>query len=139
MTTLAESVPFRVLIAEDQAEHRELLFEALRDPRYRFVLVHDGREMLDVLTGTPPGYFAAVVADVYMPGMRGTEVLARVSSRSRFILVTASRDESIDHSGAHFGAAAILRKPFDPDELRSLVARIVEAGPPTGPRSGSTA
>jgi CheY-like chemotaxis protein len=134
MTSGAAPVPDRILIADDLAEHRALI-EAALHPHYRVIVAHDGKELYDLLFGMPPRHFAAVVCDVFMPGLRGTEVLARASSRSRFILVTASNDVRIDETASGFGAAALLRKPFDPHVLRDLVDRVVEGTPPPGIRA----
>ena len=132
MTPGPAPTPLRILIADDQADHRALLMAALREPRYQLVVAHDGIELLDFLFGMPPYHFAAVLCDVYMPGLRGTEVLARGSSRSRFILITGSQEAGIDDTAVEFGAAAVLRKPFDAENLVELVDSVVGTGPPTG-------
>ncbi|MGH7384900.1 MAG: adenylate/guanylate cyclase domain-containing protein [Candidatus Rokuibacteriota bacterium] len=73
---------------------------------------------------------AVVLSDQRMPGMTGTELLARsreVAPDTVRILLTAFTDtdammESINASGVyHF-----LLKPWDPKELRHLVGRAVE-------------
>ena len=137
MPAASPAAPLRILVADDRADHRALMFEALRGPRYQIVIAHDGFELLELLFGMPPQHFAAVVCDVYMPGLRGTEVLARGASRSRFILVSASGDAGIEHAAAEFGAAAIVRKPFDPVDLVELVDSIVDRGSLHAPRRRS--
>jgi CheY-like chemotaxis protein len=128
MTHAEEIAPLRVLVADDEPDHRALLVAALRECGYQLVLAHDGRELLDLLWGMPPQHFAAVVCDVFMPGLRGTEVLARGASRSRFILVTAFASETVEHTAAEFGAAAVVSKPYDPRALVELIASVIGHG-----------
>jgi DNA-binding NtrC family response regulator len=113
--------PVRVLVADDEPEHRELIAVALRRAGYQVTKAHDGREVLDILLSVPRGYFAAVVCDQRMPTFRGTECLARASSRAGFVIVSGASDPTIASTASMYGAAAFLRKPIDLDALLVLI------------------
>jgi ribonuclease P protein subunit RPR2 len=68
-----------------------------------------------------------IVLDVRMPGMDGTEFCRRLKADERYsdipvILLTGSGGDDSDLEGA--GADAVMRKPFGPLELLSLVERL---------------
>jgi DNA-binding NtrC family response regulator len=111
----------RVLVADDDPGARALLRTALDAAGFEVSEVHDGRELYDVLASSPPGYFRVVVADHVMPGLHGLEVLARTSSRARFVLVTGASAAAIEEAADRFGAAALVRKPVDPSRLVRLI------------------
>jgi DNA-binding NtrC family response regulator len=111
----------RVLVVDDERDHRELIAAKLRAVGYGVTMAHDGRELLDILFTVPRGYFAAVVCDQMMPTFRGTECLARASSRAPFVIVSAASDPTIASTATGFGAAAFFRKPVDLDELTAVI------------------
>ena len=67
--------------------------------------------------------FDLVILDVMMPGMKGTEVLAKIRehSHSPVIMLTARGDPADRIIGLELGADDYVPKPFTP---RELVARI---------------
>jgi CheY-like chemotaxis protein len=126
----------RVVVADDNAHHRTLLTEFLEAEGFLVVQAHDGAELLEILSGVRPGYFAAVICDQVMPGMLGTECLARASSRARFVIVSSSSDPQVEEAARKLGAAGFLRKPFDIATLGDLLGVLTaEGGPSTGVRS----
>jgi DNA-binding NtrC family response regulator len=76
--------------------------------------LNDGRELLELLSMTPPRHFRLVVVDQRMPGLHGTEVLARTAGkRTRFIIVSAHDTPEIREAAERYGASAFVRKPID--------------------------
>lgn len=70
--------------------------------------------------------FAAVVCDLRMPDGDGLDVLRAVQARSPatpFILMTAYASIASAVQATREGAFDYVTKPFDPDDLRALVAR----------------
>lgn len=122
----------RVLVAEDDPEMRRLVCRALRRVGYRVVEVEDGRALVNTLIrcvkDTPEQLPDLIISDVRMPGCTGLEVLARmrrVEWSTPVILITAFGDMET-HSEAHrLGAARVLDKPFDVDELCSAARTLV--------------
>lgn len=126
--------PLRVLVAEDRTEHRVWLVATLRAHGFDVSQARDGNELLDMLLAVPPRHFHVVICDQLMPGLHGTECLARASSRSKWIIVTSSRDPAIERAALQFGALGVLHKPFDGSGLTALLDQIVPLEPPTGTR-----
>lgn len=101
------------------------------------MVAHNGQELLEILFGVPPCYFAAVVCDQRMPGLYGTECLARASSRTHFVIVTGSSDPLVEWAAARFGALALLRKPIDMQRLLDVLNGASERGPRDARTSGT--
>src|SRR5579859_3620952 len=124
MTPAAAPEAPRILVVDDDEGARALLREALQLAGYRVSVAIDGEELLDMLFATPRNYFAAVVCDQVLPGLRGTECLSRASSHARFIIITGVSDRSVEKSAAQFGAVGFFRKPVDLDRLLTLLDSI---------------
>ena len=85
----------------------------------------DGRAGLAEVARERP---AVVLLDVMLPDLDGFEVLRqlRADPATRdlpVVLVTALRDAASVQRGRDAGATDYLSKPFDPDQLMSLVKR----------------
>ncbi len=113
----------RLLLAEDDLEMRRLLATRLRRLGFEVVEVADGWQLLELaMAGATDGSpsVGLVISDVRMPGLTGLEVLARLR-RSAYpapvILVTAFGDRATHAEATRLGAAAVLDKPFELDEL----------------------
>jgi adenylate cyclase len=120
------SQPATLLLVDDESRVLDSL-EALLGMDHRVLRAENPEAALHALATEP---VAVVVSDQRMPGMLGTELLARsreVAPDAVRILLTAFTDadalvESINAAGIyHF-----VHKPWDPTELRLLIARAVE-------------
>jgi len=129
MKGLEASMRAKILIAEDNRDLVELLQEALEDVGYETIAAFDGheaiayveqkREMIDLL-----------ITDVQMPGPKGTELLAVMREKRAecpVIVITAygSVEQAVDLVKA--GAFQYLTKPFNPDDLMSVVSEALES------------
>jgi class 3 adenylate cyclase len=115
-----------ILVVDDEARVLDSL-EALLAMDHRVLRAERGEDALRLLAAEP---VAVVISDQRMPGMLGTELLARsrdVSPETVRILLTAFTDadalmESINAANIyHF-----ILKPWDPKELTHTVRRGVE-------------
>jgi CheY-like chemotaxis protein len=124
-----------VLLAEDDAAFRRLIASVLAGEGYEVVEAADGLALLahieSILTVRRERADSfLVVADIRMPGLTGLDVLAILRCANRttpVILITAFGDEATHAEGRELGAAAVLDKPFNVQELR---AAVVETMPP---------
>jgi DNA-binding response OmpR family regulator len=109
-----------ILIADDEANIRELARLYLEKEGYQVVCVNDGVQALAQIRQGPP---SLLILDLMMPEMDGWEVCRRVRQESNLpILMLTARDEDIDKIvGLEMGADDYLTKPFNP---RELVARV---------------
>jgi two-component system response regulator (stage 0 sporulation protein F) len=133
----ADRTRTRVLLAEDDDELRAMLAAALRCDGYEVIEVASGNELLRFFSATilnPTRYQVpdVVVSDVCMPGPSGLEVLRGLRQYewgNPVILITAFGDEAIHSEAEQLGASAVFDKPFDIDELRSLIIATVPPEP----------
>ena len=126
-------VPARLLLAEDDSELRALLASSLREDGFEVVEVADGNALVDRLAdamaadGSLDGY-DLVVSDIRMPGFSALEVMIgmrRMLFRTPVVLITAFGDPKTHERAKRLGASLVIDKPFDVDELRSAVTRLV--------------
>ncbi|MGE6756694.1 response regulator [Corallococcus sp. AB049A] len=118
----------RILVADDQTEMRTLIRKMLVRRGYDVVEAADGPDLVRVLveglTAEESRAPDLIITDVRMPGFTGLEVLARLRREqwtTPVILITAFGDVQLHREALRLGAACVLNKPFDMDELRGAV------------------
>lgn len=119
----------RVLVADDDPEIRKILSAVLRMSALDVDEASDGREALELLN---THRYAVVLLDLMMPTINGFDVLEALQSDGPpvppVVLVITGADREIldnlklDSSRIH----GIVRKPFDPHELASIVVACSE-------------
>jgi CheY-like chemotaxis protein len=132
--------PITILLADDDAEDRELTREALAESRLRNDLrtVTDGEELMDYLhrrgkytnaaTSPRPGL---ILLDLAMPKKDGREVLAEIKGITELrripivIMTTSSADEDISRS-YDLGASSYVTKPVSFAALTEIMKVIGE-------------
>jgi signal transduction histidine kinase len=118
-----------VLVAEDNTEMRRLLVHLL-GRRYRVRSAPNGRLALEAALATHPD---AVVTDVMMPEMSGTELCRALKGDPAtrhipVILVTSKAEREMKIEGLELGADDYVTKPFHPRELLARVGSLVRIG-----------
>jgi len=119
--------PTHLLLAEDDDEMRAMLADVLRADGYLVTEVSDGEEMVSKmleLVDAERHPLDVIVSDIRMPGHSGLEVLTLVRSlglQTPVILVTAFGDLKTHRQAESLGVNAVLDKPFDLDDLRTLL------------------
>jgi CheY-like chemotaxis protein len=120
----------------------------LRADGYHVTSVIDGAELLKTLRARRQGAARPsvdlVVTDIHMPAFSGLEALADLRSKDLalpVVLITAFGDAQTHAEARALGATAIVDKPFDVDDLRTLVLNLLTPhrhapGPPWGNRGG---
>jgi CheY-like chemotaxis protein len=136
-----------VVVADDDADARELLSSALVADGYAVVEARDGYELLGLLAASvtrAPGHvrFDAIVTDVMMPGFSGLDVLTAVQRHLDgipVVVVTAFGDARVVRIAEALGSIAVVSKPFDLDDLRTTLANAIARpkGPPSSPELDS--
>ncbi|MEN9798842.1 MAG: hypothetical protein RL653_2538 [Pseudomonadota bacterium] len=117
-----------VLVADDDADQRELLVELLGGEGYAPSGVGSPGALLEALASPPD----VLLLDLH--GASSPEVEARLGAlgRRRPVLVLASGAVDLPEHGARLGADAVLQKPFGLDELFATVRQLLRAR--TGPQ-----
>ena len=118
-----------ILICDDEPSLRELMRVSLGDG-YSFAEAADVAEAIELVDSVRPDL---VLLDVMMPGGSGLTVLEHVRSQPSLeqtpVVVISAFTADRDHLAAYdAGASGFLKKPFEPDELESLVHDLLTAG-----------
>jgi DNA-binding NtrC family response regulator len=122
----------RILIAEDNAQMRDLLREVIEDAGYETIVAADGRQAM-IEVEREQEMIDLVVTDVRMPGLTGDELLAAVRAarpETPVIVITAfgSVEQAVELVKA--GAFQYLTKPFETRELERAVREGLERTAP---------
>jgi DNA-binding response OmpR family regulator len=121
----------RLLVADDDDSLRALLALALGRAGYRVSQAADGMEAIDRLAGSgarTPCRFAAIIADIRMPGLSGLDVLTVLRCacvETPVILMSAFVDADVRAEARALGAAGVFPKPLNLDALTTAVATMV--------------
>ena len=105
-----------ILIAEDEALHRELLAEIIAQwPEHTVTLAEDGQAAWTLLTDSKR-LFDLVFLDIKMPRLGGLELLQRlreaaIRRSAKFVICTAVNDRATISKAILLGAKRYLIKP----------------------------
>jgi CheY-like chemotaxis protein len=115
-----------ILICDDEPALRELI-RASMDDRFEFAEASDGIIAMELARELSPDM---VILDLMLPRLSGLEVLARLNADEQLkdvpvLVITAWNETREDVLAA--GADDFVTKPFDPEDLRSAVNRLVAA------------
>jgi CheY-like chemotaxis protein len=125
VTAMAEA---RILICDDEPHLRELMRVSL-DRDYEFAEAADTTEALELADRVRPDL---VLLDVMMPGGSGLTVIERMRQTPDLagvpvVVVSAFVSEDDRQAARAAGADGFVGKPFDPDELASIVEELLAA------------
>ena len=120
-----------VVIVDDEEAIRLAVGDYLFENGYKVTACADADAMIHVVS-TPPSEEAlpivpdAIISDIRMPGTNGLQLLQIIRSNERLervpvILLTAKAMTQDRIAGYKAGADVYLPKPFDPDELLTIV------------------
>ena len=120
----------RVLIVEDSPLVRKMYGLVFSKREHELTTAEDGRKAIEVLTAEP-GSFDLILLDLRMPDMDGVEFIRAIRRTSRFrdipvVLTTVEPDTSaLLQEAVTLGVAAVVKKPWKPHELRSVVQAVL--------------
>ncbi|MEO8034939.1 MAG: response regulator [Acidobacteriota bacterium] len=117
----------RVLVVDDDPEIRGLLASVLRRSGLTVDLAADGHEAFAMVR---EHRYSVILLDLMMPGADGFEVLRGLRDSEQqvppvVLVVTGADREALERLDAHV-IHGIVRKPFDPEEVASIVVACVE-------------
>jgi DNA-binding response OmpR family regulator len=125
-----------VLLAEDDASMRRLLWLALMKDGFQVIDACDGAELAEwirrlIASTHDRRCVDLIIADQRMTSSTGLEVLAwlrHIDWSTPFILITAFGDRRTHAEAARLGASVVLDKPFDLDVLRAAALQFTTHG-----------
>ena len=106
-----------VLVVEDERNLADAIVQILEDGSYNAEAVYDGRAGL---AGATSGLYDAIVLDVMLPGMSGTEIvheMRRQQVSTPVLMLTAKISLADKVEGLDAGADDYMTKPFEAEEL----------------------
>jgi CheY-like chemotaxis protein len=123
----AEALRPLILICDDELPLRELIKAALGDG-YRYIEAADVPEAKAALAQEPE----AIVLDVMLPGRSGIDFLNELRGESGrasipVVVVSAWQSPEQEEAAIDAGADAFLGKPFDPEDLATVVQGLIAA------------
>ncbi|BCJ49247.1 DNA-binding response regulator [Actinoplanes sp. NBRC 14428] len=127
------TVTARILVADDDPKHAQLIRLYLEREGHQVLTVGDGRAALEQARARRPDL---VVLDVMMPLVDGLDVcrILRAESNVAILLVTARSSENDMLLGLDIGADDYLAKPVSPRELTARVRALLRrTGAADGP------
>ncbi len=115
-----EKMGYKILIADDEAEIRELLRLYLEKDGYEVLEAADGIEAMAKVKKEQPDL---LILDIMMPGLDGYRVLRNIRGNNNIpVIMLSAKDSNADKIlGLDLGADDYITKPFEPLEA---VARV---------------
>ncbi len=118
----------RILVVDDDRTTRELMRIQLKPAGHEIEEAENGE---DALRKIQKGNFDLILLDVWMPGMDGLEVLARLRTQGPHppvIVMTADDTSETVLRAIREQAYRFVTKPFAPRDVLDLVAGALESG-----------
>ena len=116
----------RVLVVDDDASIGEYVRTLLGSDGFEVTVVDDPLKVEAVLRDESPHL---VILDLMMPGVHGLEVLERIrkiDSDVAVVIFTGYPSLETAVGAMKLDAVDYLKKPFEPDELRATVDRVLK-------------
>jgi two-component system chemotaxis response regulator CheY len=124
---------YNILIVDDSKSMRKVILKTLKLSGFPIGEAHEasnGVEALEVLRGQ---WVDLILSDIHMPTMDGFELLRSLRKHENFsdlpvVIVTTEANEGRLNELMDLGARAYLRKPFRPEEMRSILCKVMGEG-----------
>lgn len=122
---------FTVLIVDDSPAMRSFVKRVLQMSGFDMSTCHEagnGKEALEVLVNE---WVDIVLTDINMPVMNGQEFVENMAANEALhsipvIVVSTDRTEDRVREMIALGAKGYVKKPFQPEELREELERVLE-------------
>ena len=115
----------KILIAEDDAELRQLFSRVLMQNGYTVKGVSNGREALEVMDGE---FFDLIISDIMMPVMDGYEfirLLRDLGNSTPVLIITAKGEFDDMRQGFISGSDDYMVKPINVNEMVLRVGALI--------------
>ena len=116
----------RVLVVDDEKALVLALKGLLKREGYQVDVAYSGEEAIEKIE---PGAFHLIITDLSLGGVSGMDVLSHareVDPDIAVIMITAYGSEKIAVDAMKLGASDYVPKPFDNDEIRVVVGKVME-------------
>ena len=115
------------LVVDDSATMRDMVAFSLKAAGFETLTAGDGQQALDVLTGATVDL---IISDLNMPVMDGFTFIRQARTRPALkgvpiLVLTTESQTHMKEQGKAAGATGWLVKPFNPEMLLKVVAKVV--------------
>jgi two-component system chemotaxis response regulator CheY len=119
----------RILIVEDSATMRSLLVSTLAELGVAAKITEAGSGF-EALRLLPREAFDLILTDINMPDINGLELVSFVKGNAAYrsiplVIISTEGSERDRERGLALGANAYLVKPFEPEQLRDVIAGLL--------------
>jgi two-component system response regulator (stage 0 sporulation protein F) len=119
--------PLRILAVDNDPSVTLSLRFVFGDPRYQLTCVDSGKAALARLDANSD-LFDIIIVDEKMPHLTGLELVGAIRKRGingRIVVVSAHLTSELRQSYERMDVRVMFSKPFNVDELRSAIDRLV--------------
>jgi len=115
------------LVVDDSPTIRQLVSFTLQQAGFDVVQGTDGRDALEQLAGRQ---LSLVITDLNMPVMDGLGLIRNLRAQPQYkfvpiLMLTTESQETKKQEGKAAGATGWIVKPFNPDQLLQVIAKVV--------------
>ena len=120
-------MPRTVLVVDDSVTIRQMVTYTLKQAGFGVVEASDGQDALERLGNARVDL---VITDLNMPRMDGITMIRQlrgraVSKYTPVVMLTTESQDSKRQEGRSAGATAWMVKPFHPDKLLAVIAKVL--------------
>jgi two-component system, chemotaxis family, chemotaxis protein CheY len=120
-------MPKTALVVDDSTTMREMVSYSLKEAGFETLTAGDGQAALDVLQGKSVDL---IISDLNMPVMDGITFIKHARERDELkgvpiLMLTTESQASMKEQGKAAGATGWLVKPFNPEMLMKVIAKVV--------------
>lgn len=115
-----------IMTVDDSASVRQMVSFTLRNAGYEVIEASDGKDALGKLKGN----VNMIITDLNMPNMNGIELIKNVRMQAAYkfvpiVMLTTESQASKKQEGKSAGATGWIVKPFKPEQLLSVVKKVL--------------
>ena len=116
-----------ILTVDDTASMRQMISFTLNSVGHEVIQASDGKEALKMLEGKKVDL---VIADINMPNMDGITLLKSLRALADYkftpiLMLTTESQEAKRQQGKIAGATGWIVKPFNPEQLLTVVKKVL--------------
>jgi two-component system chemotaxis response regulator CheY len=116
-----------ILTVDDTASMRQMISFTLHSVGHEVIQASDGQEALKVIEGKKVDL---VIADINMPNMDGITLLKSLRALTDYkftpiLMLTTESQEAKRQQGKVAGATGWIVKPFNPEQLLTVVKKVL--------------
>lgn len=124
------SMKKKILIVDDESLIRYSLTVTLKDADREVVPAANGAEALRAIS---ENRFDVCILDIHLPDMSGLDIMKKVRTiqpETKIFIMTGSEVAESMMTSIRENAQLLITKPFDLDEVKSFVDRVISTGSP---------